>query len=526
MPAAILNIGRGKVLRPDMFGRGRGNDTAALLAFFNACIENERPGFIPGGTYAVDEGELLFDCNFTDTPFPVIRTAGHESVIFKGRGTADAPLLTLSNGTASSAAGRYWRGGYLGGITFLDETGDTAPNRHGIQIGGTWGVSLGWMRFQDLRADAVHVPDRVYSSDNPDPYASSFTKFRGLEAVRCKGAAIKNLNYVGMDGWEIEALHAVDGGGGWIGGGSGCSVGLLSAGGLKGWAYDDGVPSGSRSANRNTILVADLDNVENGIRLNRSSQCEFRQIRFVHRFQSGINTAAEYWPRTAVDLAGGSSSAVSQIKMEIAHRVEGGGSLAQLGTFVNGHNNGNVAEVAIDQNFSDQGSIGVTPAHLFSNMLNTKTHLTCQAKTIWDSRAKANSLAHGTSATVVPNTGLGSAVIAFPTESLDPGGNYNPTNSSFTAPYEGLFDFEAFIPLTLAAGTRVRMALIIGGGNAQCLSVQYAATNAVQTYVLRGQLSLDAGEVVQVTADQNTAASVSATPVLNNAEIRFACRGL
>lgn len=508
-------------------GDGVANDTAAMLAFFSACIAGERPGFIPAGTYAIDEGELVFNCNFTDTAWPMIYTAGHEAVIFKARGTANAPLLTLTNGTATVAAGRYWRGGYIGGITFLDDTDDTAASRHGISLKGTWGLRFGWMRFQDLRADAVHLPEAVYSGDNPDPYATSFTYLEGIEAVRCVGNALHNLNFVGMDGWWVQSMHVVDSGGGWVGLGTGCTINLLSAGGIAGWAIDDGLASGSRTANRNTVLIADLDNVENGIRLNRSSYCEFRQIRFIHRFQTAPNTDAEYWPRTAVDLGGGSSPGVSEIDMQIVHRVEAGGVVGNLGTFLNGHSTGNVFDVTIDQNFSDQGSIGVTTANLFSNMTNTQSLLTYRTKKIWDTRSNPTVIGRGNSTdTIIPNSGLGTAVIGFPTEIDDLGSNYNAATSAFTAPYEGLFAFTVSIPLTVAAGTRVRIGLLINGGNTQCLSVQYAATNAVQSYQLTAHLSLDAGDVIQVTADQNTAGTVAVGPVLNDSEVLFVCRGI
>jgi hypothetical protein len=99
-------------------GDGVADDTDAMSDFFNFCIDNEREGYIPAGTYRVAHGALVFDNGFTDKPWPVIKTAGHGAVKLMGTGTTDAPIIEIKNGTANSPAGRYWQSGDLAASPF------------------------------------------------------------------------------------------------------------------------------------------------------------------------------------------------------------------------------------------------------------------------------------------------------------------------------------------------------------------------------------------------------------------------
>ena len=337
---------------------GASNTTTTLLAFYNACITTGKKGHIPKGTYKVTTGVLVFDHGFVDTPWPAITTAGHANVTYQvdAATATNAPVLTWKNGTANSASGKYWRGGSHGGITISDNTGATALLRSGISLTGTWGIRFGWMRMNDVRGDGITLPQNLYLGSNPDPYANSFTHFDAIEVNRAAGYTVQNLNWLGMDSWEVDRVRSVECVlGVWYGIGSGCRINDFSVASCQGWAFDDGtyVAATGGAPQRNTIHVAEFDNVNNGIRLNRSSQTRFTQVRFVHRFQTTPNATALYWPRTAISLGGGASDNCTGVYIQCVHRIEAGGVLANLGVLSTGNSSGNLSDIDLDHEYLD-----------------------------------------------------------------------------------------------------------------------------------------------------------------------------
>ncbi len=527
---------------PQWFGvdkTGVHNTTTQLLGFFNALVAGGLWGRIPGGTYMVTEGVLVFDNNFTDKLWPQIDTDGYNSVFFQAAGLADAPLFTMSNGTATSGVGKYWRGGSLGGITFVDATGQTSPNRHGMSLRGIYGISFGFMKFNNMGGDGVNVPFFRFGGTNPDPYACTSISWDGISAAQCQGFGLRNLNGAGMDSWKIGTLSVVNGvSGGWYGTGGGTSVFTVSFGDVGGWGIDDGGQAGVNGGSRNEIGRAEFDNVENGIRLNRESQSSFREVRFVHRFQSGINPAAVYWPRNVVSLGGGVSPRVKQIEMpQMLHRIEAGGTTADLGTFVDGHNDSGVAGVQIDQSVSDEGPIGVISSMLYTRMSNTVALLTQDLQNIWDSRRLNAMQAHGSAAaTLIPNSGLGTLPgLQFPTGEFDPAlvtdpnthaviFGYDATTSQYTIGCAGRYKVVVSFPLTIAAGTRIRLGVLLTRSAVTTTIMGTYLWSVVldrQTYMLEGSAAFIVGDKIGVTCDQNTAAATVPVDPSNNPEVFF-----
>lgn len=515
---------------------GATNTTTKLLAFYNACIAASKRGVIRAGTYKLTTGVLVFDNNFIDTTWPVIDTDGHDAVEFvvDSATATNAPVLTWKNGTANSPVGKYWRGGSHGGITISDSTGATAANRHGISMIGMWATQFGHIRCNDLRGDGIHCPEALYSSTNPDPYATSFIHFDCIEVNRAAGWAVRNLNWVGMDAWDVDVVNAIECVSGvWFGIGSGNRIGIFSVGSTEGWAFDDGTYAAHTggSPQRNVIEAAEFDNVKNGIRLNTSTRTDFRHIRFVHRFQTSPNASALYWPLTAVDLAGGTGASCSNVKFDIQHRIEAGGVKGNLGVFTQANNTGNLLGCEINFDYIDNASFGLVDSEVMGTgyRLNGSTFVARKSRPLYDSRDRCHSIAFGSASSVMLNSGFGTAPgkIAFPSQDVtlaSVGLNYNTTTSTFTAPRAGVYHVEVGIPMTLAVGTRVRLCLL-DGTTTHGITYDYQKVDAVvQTYKLSYDILMTQGQTLIVTGDQNTGtASIAATPT-NNREVRFVVR--
>lgn len=354
---------------------GATNSTTALLNFFNACIANNHSGYIPAGTYKVTTGVLKFDTPFVDAQWPTIYTDGYEVTIFSvDPATAtNAPVLQWTNGTATSPAGKYWRGGYFGGITINDTTGATAASRHGISLRGVWGTRFGYVVGNGIPGNMIEIEPLLYTGSNPDPYAVTACYFEGIEANNGNGWAFKNENYVGFNLCTIHFLRAINQvGGGFYGCGAGNTIDEVSIGSCQGWAIDDGgfADHTGGQASRFDIGFAELDNVQNGIRLNSIYDASFQHIRFVHRFNVTPNVSGGYWPRTAVDFCGGTSPSVQQIDASFIHRIEAGGTKPDLGVFYDFSNNGNTVNAQIDYYPIDNAGLGLVDSDFYTNTNN------------------------------------------------------------------------------------------------------------------------------------------------------------
>ena len=504
-------------------GNGIANDTAAMLAFFTYCIVNEKEGYIGKGDYLIDRGVLVFDNNHVKKTWPHIKTAGNFAVTFKDASGVNAPFITISNGTAYSIAGQYWIGGELGGITFDQNGHSTAANQHGISLMGIWGCKFGWLRGEDLGGSTVYFPPKFYPDSlgnltNPDPYAVTFCDFEAIEANRGVGYAIENRNFLGFNGCTIASLRVIEcESGGWYGFGTGNVVGFASMGSVKGVAFDDGTDLTAVGGPplRITIKQYELDDCQYGIKLNRTTQFDAPMGRIVHRYNYGpLNTDNKYWPLEAVSISGGAVPNTRFANINIIHRIEAGGSKADMGIFYNGNNHANVL-ADIEFLVQDNAGFGFDDSDLYTNVsLDSKTVVKRVGTVIKDVEVKVASLVRSATSVSVLNTGFGTIAgkLDFTTPVYDRGGYYDAVNSKFEVPYDGLYKVNASINLSIPVGTRVRMAFYHDAGGilqADLVNVDYQVNTGIQNYTLSGLIYLSQGVDVFLMADQNTGAPVA-----------------
>jgi hypothetical protein len=511
---------------------GATNATTALLNFYNACISTGKTGRIRAGTYKVTTGVLVFDNGFVDKAWPNIETDGHESTIFQIDSVTetDAPVLTWKNGTATSGVGKYWLGGSHGGLTINGSgTGAAYTNQHHISLTGTWGIRFGWMASNSCKGSSFYCPQALYGGTNPDPYANSFLHFDAIESNFSAGYGFYNANWVGMDSWTVDNVRIIQPSlGGWYGIGSGNLINNWSVANVNGWAFDDGTYTAATGGapQRNYIEIMELDNCKYGIRLNRSTRTSFVGVRIPTRYQTTPNTTALYWPLIGVDIAGGTSPSVNQVDLDVQWRVESGGVLANLGTYIQTTASGQF-NATVD--WLDNGSLGITESNFLSKCTlrqDVPNYVTRKTKPLYDSRDKAFSFGRGSASTTVLNSGYGTAtsVLAFPTQLsglASASTSYDTTTYKFTAPRTGWYRFEVSIPMTVAAGTLIRLGLY-DGSSVIAHSSQYAPSANAQNYSLNVTIFLSQGNTVYAIGNQNTGtASVACTPISTNQEVRF-----
>ena len=332
-------------------GDGVTDDTAAMLAFFNACIAEGCPGYIPPGTYLITLGELLFDNDNVRTQWPNIMTAGAQAVTFVGAGTANAPIIEFRNGTYTGGpADSSWIGGHL--------RRDHLRNRHGNRRHEPpWDQSL-WHVRNPLRADDRegarrfdNPPDRQEVRDHqPRPL------LHGLLRLRCDRGLWKHGPDAGQS--ERRGLQLLLGQRDprnrecrrhplWPRGIQHLPLhvrGAVPGVGNQLWG-------GSRGADRSKPHRLRGDR---HLRVRHQSRKEFgnadiTKIRFIHRYEYAPNLGSDdYWPRICINLAD-NSGGVADTKINVIHRIEAGGDKADLGVFIDGNNTGNIGNVIIDQ---------------------------------------------------------------------------------------------------------------------------------------------------------------------------------
>lgn len=537
----LLSEKLNEIVSVDDFGvdrTGVTNTTTTLKAFYDHCVSSGRRGHVLSGTYKVTTGVLAFDTPFVDAAWPDISTDGHQAVTYSvdAATATNAPILALTNGTATSAAGKYWRGGSHGGVTFTDATGAVAAGRHGIALRGVWGTRFGRLVGNDLRGSLVSITQSLYTGNNPDPYAVTACMFEAVEANRCERYAIENQNWVGMNGCGVGFLRAVSCvQGGWFGLGAGNWCDVASIGSVGGWAFDDGtnVANTGGSPSRFRLKIAELDDVQNGIRINKLTLSDFEQIRFNHRYNfTALNPSGGYWPRKAIDINGGASPGSKGIRINATHRVEAGGAKGDMGAFVD-FNSIAANDITIAQNIADNAGFGFADNELYTNLnVNSVVFLTRDGVTIADRRSYSALLARGDGTTAIGNTGWATATakILLPSEVYDIGGNY--ASSQYTVPYPGLYRFLFRFALnTAAAGTRVRLGIMQNRSAALTVvaaQTQWSVAADVQTYEIGGTLDLAAGDIIYPIADQNTAtASIAvSTPISHGADNVFQVNGI
>ena len=520
---------------------GRSNCTAALLNFYNACIADGRPGHIPAGIYKITPGILKFNNGGEARVWPEITTDGYFAVKFIGDASTnfDAPFFewtsVKSNGNHGSSwpSNAYWYGGCHGGFSITDSSGQVAPDRNGVNLTATWAIKFGYIAGNNLPGSTVYCPLNTINNSNPDPFATSFTRFEGIEGNYNKGFVVNNRNGVGCDSWSVDVVRGVQCESGvWLGIGQGCEINKFSVGSCAGWAFDDGTQPGSTVCNRLVVRMAEFDDVQYGIRLNKSSEFVFDQIRFIHRYKfSPLNTTELYWPRVCIDLSAGKFANVHNGKFtNIINRLESnhsGATLSTLGKFLDCHNSGNVSNVEINVDYADNGNLKVKDSWLIENAhiawgsmtlkLSRKSHV------LYDSLDKGMSFAVGSSLTTVPCREFGKSAILFEFQSAPTYSSpFNLSSGVFTAPREGMYLVSAALPMTLPIGTRVRIGVYSSASKSvELLACQYSQSSFPQTYTLSGAVKLAAGSTMFLTADQTTTSDVHCVVQSNSNEVRF-----
>jgi len=493
-------------------------------AIFNCITEAMSSGvdvYIPQGSYLITEGALAFDNGFTNKPFPNIYTAGDGGVIFVAAGINPSPFITLTNGTATSDSGNYWEGGIIGGINFTDSHSGRS-GVHGISLTGVKGMKFGELRGDYLNGSLVYCPTTLYAGTDPDPYAVWFCQFDLLEANYCQGYALENQNYLGFNANIINNLRAISCvSGGYFGFGAGNIINIASIAGCSGWAFDDGtnVAATGGAPLKFIVNTAELDTVQYGIRLNRSILVSFNEIRFNYNYQTGPGV---YWPITAVSFCAGATPECTEIYMNLVHRIDSGGPMgSQVGPFIDGSNNPNIANVSIDNRILDNAGPGVMVNALFANINpSTSMDIKQNGKLIFDSNIKiaalvnANTGPTGSSISgTVTDFAAFNAKVTFPNVRYDRTSNYSVSGSDYTIPYTGLYRVNASINLILAAGSCVTLGVVRVRGAASVnagVDISYAAASSVsQIYEINRLIDFVAGDIAYIAAVQNTGTPVN-----------------
>lgn len=499
---------------------GAVNATTALYNMYKVCIGNGVTtgcdGVIPPGTYKLTPGVLIFNNGFTNMAWPNIRTGGYRQTIFlvDPATATNNPILTWSNGTATGTSGNFWYGGSHGGLTISDQTGATAGNRHGISLTGIWGCHFGYIRGLTLTGNVINVPLNLYGGGDPDPYAVNLCNFDAVEAFFCVGAAINNLNYVGMNGCTVTNLFVATSGGGWIGLGAQNTCVNASMEAMAGYCFDDGCFAADTGgeASKFTLINGELDNCEYCFRYNICLTMNILACRIIHRYQTAPNVAATYWPAIAVQFGAGTTPNIQQVNMQLTHRLEAGGTHANIGTWVDFANAGGVVTgVTVDNALDNESAIAIVDTDYYSNYnTNTLATVTVLGRRIIDTQVKNFTAAYGNGTTAVPNAGYGTAAakILFPVEQYDEDSCY--ATSQYTAPWTGQYEFRVRLRLTMASGSSLRLGILdTTGPTALADATFYAASSATQSYELTGVVTLTAGDVIYPMAQQSTGGSIT-----------------
>ncbi len=501
------------------------NDTTALFNFYTYLIANPQVyGYHGGGTCLVTPGVLAFDTAFTNKSFPTVFTPGHNQLTFKTASSVDAPLLSFTNGTANSPAFSGWIGGYHGGITFQDLTGDTAANRHGLMLRGLRDTQFGYIASASLPGDTIRLEQKLYTGNNPDPYNVASCLFFGVEGASNKGMVFNNDNYVGfVENYIHNIVGILNIGGVFRGYGAGNTVGMISSGDNKGWTMDDDDGVGASAHSFRLLNSIELDNNENGIRIRGLSNYYIAPVRVKQRFNVSPNVSDGYWPKKAFSL-GATINAVPPNtfggETNLVFQPQTGGTRADLvGKCVDFNSaGGNIENARIQAHVTDDGGLGVLDTDLYANFnANSKASLKRADKVILSTlRTPTVALAAPVSSTVL-NNGYGTNT-ALITCSVVLSDSYACTASSkATIVVAGAYRMSATLMMALPTGTRVRMGLFTNdGANALIEGIVYSGSaSANQSYTITGTAVLAVGDVVGLHADQNNAASENLTASIN-----------
>lgn len=496
-------------------GDGVTNDTTAMQAFFTACMTGKK-GYLGAGTYSVDEGILtLQPLTNVHTAGPSIETAGYYKTIFKPRGTTNAPIITIQNLTQSSPAGRFLKGGYLGGIGFdgtAQPGGWTAS--HALSIRGCDGWTFDYLNGDSLRGSLLYIPQNLYAGNNPDPYHVAFCLFNGLQSNFGNGWVIENNNFVGFTSNEIFNIACYGSSTG-FGAVKTCGAGNIykkvSVGTCYGYAIDiyDG-SAGGRSS-REEFQILELDDPQYGIRIINQDQGRITQCRIVHRYHA----ADSYWPKVALNISNASNVQVSNCLFDITHRIEAGGVKADLGKFLEANSSTGITGVTVNYRINDNAGFSLTNTDFLTGVnISSSATLTYRTSTpvdnsvVYDSRYVTGFASKASGTVNILNSGFGTAPnnLAMASSIYNPRGDYNTGTSTYTVPVTGAYKVSGTIHVNgLTAGTKVRLGIY----NGTSVLIQQE-TNTVGTgrnsCSFTGVLSLTRGDALTLNADQNSGA--------------------
>lgn len=485
------------------------NDTQALKAFFDYCIANEQRGFINAGTYLIDLGVLSFDNNHVSTPFPIINTAGKDLVIFTNSADDNAFYMSFTNGTATTGAGKFWEGGYLGGITFKRSIGSGInTSQHGLVLNGCDYTEFGLLGAEDLGGNGIEIKRNLFGGNNPDPYHVNGCVFAGIEANRCAGYAFFNDNFVALSLCSIGQIRAIENGGVFFGMGASCSIDKISAGSNAGWLIGDETSGLGGASSRFSIGSYEADDQEFGINANRVIDSDFGLGRFVHRYNFGPkNPSGGYWPRKAIDIGTTSSSNIS---ITAIHRIETGGAKIDLGDFTLFNGTANTTATSIYYKVLDNAAFGIDDTDLYTNYNASNTVFMSRdaGLTIIDSIGDNSLLARAPTTYAIPDGGFGTNVVEFSTELKDQSNNYDPVTFQYTVREAGLYDIRAQLNINLTAGQRLRLGVIKNGAVISG-SNNYSTATGIETFFYEYRSDLIVGDVISITADNDSGGAVN-----------------
>lgn len=492
---------------------GATNSTTALKAFFDYCIASGSPGRIPAGTYLVTAGVLVFDNGHVDTLWPDISTDGYGAVTFKRADATNAPMISITNGTASSGVGNFWQGGSLGGMTFDQNGKATASNQHGLLLRGIVGTKFGHMRANDMGGSCIFIERKLYATNNPDPYNVAGCVFEAAEANRCGGAAFYNDNYVGLTSNTIQYVRAIENqNGAFFGMGANNNIDRMSCGSCAGWSVGDNVDGLGGASSRFTLGVAEFDDMQYGLNIKRVTASNFGSIRFVHRYNFGpLNPSGGYWPRICVQ--GSSLYTTAGLQMQITDRIEAGGTKLDIGQLFDMDNaGGNLVNIIVQRRIIDNASFGFTVPDYYTNFnSNTKIFYTeGSGDIVLNTLGKSAVIARAPTTFAIPNGGFGTTpnIVQFSTEQFDPSFSYNPTTYTYTCRAFGVYSISARLSVALPVGTRLRMAIQLTS-SIDTTKVFYSTNANIETYELNTSLILQPGETIRINADQNSGSAIN-----------------
>lgn len=342
-------------------GDGIIDDTDALVALFAAMQTEGKPGLLGGEgeetRYLVRAGEWFwtFDNSVTvdppGLPGPRLYCAGKVVIVAKS-GSGDEPLLSIHNDP--NYGGRVIHGGHVDGMWFEDTTGDTAPNRHGIELYGVEMMYFGPMFSAALKGDLLHIRS-MGTATTADAWHVYGCVFAGALTWQTEGWTFNNdsVSQVFVGNYLHSVGNTLGQKGAFRGPGAMNAIGEISVYATQGWAID--LTTSIGTSQRIKIRNFELDAPQYGLRVSGMQLVDLGRGRIIHRrSRTGallppipLNTT---WPLQGIEFAdviGG--QVVDHVRAIVNHRFDSSiASDAELGTIASYGSTSAVRNVEID----------------------------------------------------------------------------------------------------------------------------------------------------------------------------------